>query len=79
LDSAGNLYGITSWGGANNSGQVFKLTPGNGHWTFTNLHDFDNSGCYGQGAPVLDASGNIYGMTEYCGPNDLGTVWEITP
>lgn len=79
LDSAGNLYGITSWGGANNSGQVFKLTPGGSGWTFTDLHDFDSEGDYGQGAPVLDSSGNIYGMTEYGGPEDGGTVWEITP
>lgn len=79
MDAGGNLYGITSWGGGNNSGLVFKLTPANGAWTFTDLHDFGNDGCYGQGAPVLDSAGNIYGMTEFCGPNDLGIVWEITP
>lgn len=79
MDSAGNLYGITSWGGANNSGQVFKLTPGGSGWTFTDLHDFNSEGDYGQGAPVLDSSGNIYGLTQYGGPADGGTVWEITP
>ena len=27
LDSAGNLYGITSTGGASNAGTIYKITP----------------------------------------------------
>lgn len=79
MDSAGNLYGIVNWGGHYNYGEAFKLSPSNGGWTFTDLHDFGLDTCVPQGAPVLDLQGNIYGMTEYCGTADFGAVWEITP
>jgi uncharacterized repeat protein (TIGR03803 family) len=40
MDSAGNLYGTTSDGGAYGNGNVFKLTLSNGDWTYTSLYDF---------------------------------------
>ena len=40
MDAAGNLYGATYDGGAYRYGNVFKLTPTNGVWTYTSLHDF---------------------------------------
>jgi hypothetical protein len=79
LDASGNLYGVVNWGGRYNYGQAFKLSPGSGGWTFTNLHDFGLDTCVPQGAPVLDAQGNLYGVTEFCGTSDLGAIWEITP
>jgi hypothetical protein len=39
MDKAGNLYGTTGDGGIYFSGSVFKLTPSNGGWTYTSLHD----------------------------------------
>ncbi len=50
MDSSGNLYGIVNWGGANNEGLLFKLTPANGRWKYTDLHDFGQDGCYPQGS-----------------------------
>lgn len=84
MDAAGNLYGITNWGGYENLGFLFKLAPSNGNWTYTELYDFGTAagqldGCTPQGAPLLDAAGNIYGVTEFCGRYDLGTIWEFTP
>ena len=84
MDTAGNLYGITSWGGHMNYGFLFELTPSNGGWTYTELYDFGTAsgqtdGCTPQGSPLLDGDGNIYGLTEFCGRFDLGTVWEFTP
>ncbi len=84
MDAAGNLYGITSWGGHNNWGFLFELTPSNGSWTYTELYDFGSAsgqtdGCTPQGSPLLDANGNIYGLTEFCGRFDVGTVWKFTP
>jgi len=80
MDAAGNLYGITNWGGNNNYGFAFNLAPnGDGTWSYTDLHDFGADACVPQGAPVLDSAGNIYGVAEFCGPYDLGAVWEITP
>jgi uncharacterized repeat protein (TIGR03803 family) len=80
-DAAGNLYGTTCYGGANNQGTVFKLTAdGSGHWTKTTLHDFaDSEGTCPFGNLVIDPSGNIYGTTEYGGSRGIGVVFEIMP
>jgi uncharacterized repeat protein (TIGR03803 family) len=79
MDDAGNLYGITNWGGANNEGLLFKLTPANGRWKYTDLHDFGQDGCYPQGAVIRDAGGRLYGTAESCGKYDYGVIWEFTP
>jgi uncharacterized repeat protein (TIGR03803 family) len=70
IDPRGSLYGSTLYEGAYNVGSVFKLTPSNGSWAYTDLHDFHplgSDGCYPNNGPVLDANGNIYGTTEVCG------------
>lgn len=79
MDSSGNLYGITNWGGANNEGLLFKLTPANGHWNYTDLHDFGEDGCYPQGAVIRDHAGNLYGAAESCGRYGYGVIWKFTP
>ena len=80
-DSAGNLYGVTCYGGSANQGAVFQLTPsGNGQWIETTLHEFIGSdGNCPQGRVILDAAGNLYGTTEYGGQYGNGVVFEITP
>jgi len=87
MDAAGNFYGTTSNDGAYGLGSVFKLSPSNGGWTYTSLHDFTggSDGGYPTSNVILDASGNLYG-TAHCGgnlscsfgPGD-GVVWEIAP
>lgn len=80
-DSAGNLYGVTCYGGYANRGVVFKLTPvDGGRWNETTVHAFTgpDGGCP-QGRVVLDANGNIYGTTMNGGEHGLGVVFEITP
>jgi len=84
MDSAGNLYGATSTDGAYGHGAVFKLTPSNGGWVYTSLHDFGGDGYFPNGNLAVDASGNIYGTTysggNYgCGGDGCGVVFEITP
>ncbi len=88
MDQLGNLYGTTYSGGDGANGNIFKLTPSNGSWIYTSLHDF--TGFNGDGANpisnvVIDAAGNLYGTTTNGGINNInctlgcGVVWEITP
>ena len=90
LDTSGNLYGTTSDGGAFGSqcgyagcGTAFKVTHcKRGQWSERVLHNFGNGsdGASPFGALILDASGNLYGTTQFGGRfNDGGTVFEITP
>ncbi len=80
LDAAGNLYGFT-WGGSHQYGAVLKLTPSGNGWTVTDLYDFQggSDGYFPVGKPLLDASGNIYGVASSGGQYGWGTVWELTP
>jgi len=79
-DSAGNLYGTGSELGSGNTGIIFKLSPSNGGWTYTLLHQFSISdGDFPSGNLVLDAHGNLYGTAGGGGAHGWGVVWEITP
>ncbi len=81
MDGGGDLYGTTQCDGANNLGNVFKLTPSGGSWTYTSLHDFTGGGNDGEFplSVILDTSGNLYGTTVVGGTKAEGVVWEITP
>jgi len=91
LDSSGNLYGTTSYGGGEGCveeggcGTVYELTPeAGGKWKETILHRFDNSGkdgsTPGNGALSIDSAGNLYGTTEVGGgAGGWGTVFRLTP
>ena len=86
MDGAGSLYGTTLGEGGYGFGTVFKLTPQNGGWTYTLLHEFVTpDGKEPVGGPIADAFGNVYGTasdggTQSCSGEVLcGTVWEITP
>jgi uncharacterized repeat protein (TIGR03803 family) len=80
LDSAGNLYGTTYLDGRYGWGSVFKLTPSDGSWTYTSLHDF--TGGLDGAAPrcrlVFDKAGNLYGTSSIGGANGLGVVFQIS-
>jgi uncharacterized repeat protein (TIGR03803 family) len=81
FDGSGNLYGITSDGGPDNAGAVFKLRPtAGGNWTETLLLPFNGvdgrDSCSGL---IFDGSGNLYGTTSAGGVRESGVVFEITP
>jgi len=87
FDGSGNLYGTTEAGGAYGDGTAYKLTPSNGSWAETDLHDFDGSdGVYPNGGLVFDSAGNLYGTAQEGGGGvdgpcygiGCGTIWEIT-
>ena len=84
FDAAGNLYGTTNNGGANNFGTVFELSPSGGDWTESVIHNFyaipGVDGVYPESAGLtLDASGNLYGTTAAGGANANGIVYKLTP
>jgi uncharacterized repeat protein (TIGR03803 family) len=58
IDTSGNLYGTTKFGGANDSGTVYDLKkPASGPWTIQTLYSFcPASGC-------ADGDGPFAGVT----------------
>ncbi len=86
-DSAGNLYGTTTYGGIHfeqcqyGCGTVFELSPQQGGgWTEKILHSFGYpDGAYPGGGVIFDAAGNLYGTTLSGGPQSNGTVFELSP
>jgi len=78
MDSAGNLYGTTSMGGANGDGTVFEITAAG---TESILHSFDGYPTDGQlpwAGLTMDSAGNLYGTTTEGGANDDGTVFKVS-
>jgi uncharacterized repeat protein (TIGR03803 family) len=76
IDSAGNLYGTTTSGGAFDNGTVFKLTPSGKE---TVLHSFAG-GADGSTpeAGLLLLGGNLYGATTKGGSGGRGTLFQVT-
>jgi|CZKH01.1.fsa_nt_gi uncharacterized repeat protein (TIGR03803 family) len=83
LDSVGNLYGMTAYGGnlscfpPYGCGVVFELDPTGKE---TVLYRFANETANGYNplsGLVRDASGNFYGTTYRGGANGLGTVFKL--
>jgi len=90
LDSAGNLYGTAFLGGntgcqqLGTCGTVFELTPNGGTWTEQTIYRFtarleSTNGSNPRGGLTFDGAGNLYGMTNLGGPENLGTAYELTP
>jgi uncharacterized repeat protein (TIGR03803 family) len=78
MDKAGNLYGVTSGGGAHGNGALYELSKSG---TFRVLHSFAGStsdGCAPSGSVARDKAGTFYGTTEYCGSSKAGTIWEVS-
>jgi uncharacterized repeat protein (TIGR03803 family) len=80
-DATGNLYGATSYGGAD-LGSVFVLTSAGVEKT---LHNFTagNDGYYPFGGVTMDSAGNLYGTTLFgggtaCGGGGCGIIWRVT-
>lgn len=77
----GNFYGTTNLGGANNGGEVFKITP-NGK--VTTIYSFcPGVGCL-DGSLPSDAlfqafDGDFYGTTSEGGASNDGTIFKLTP
>ncbi|QGM45760.1 choice-of-anchor tandem repeat GloVer-containing protein [Methylocystis heyeri] len=82
-DSSGALYGVTSYGGANNLGVAFKLAPPispSTKWTYTKIYDFNQAtGGSLYNAPIIDGAGALIGTATAGGTNASGAVYKLTP
>ena len=78
LDSSGNLYGTTQFGGTNNLGTVFKITAGTN--ALTTLATFTGTnGQYPRTAVLLDSGGSIYGTTAQGGSSMATAPFSRSP
>ena len=90
-DSAGNLYGTTTYGGActfnktKGCGTVYELSPSSSGWTETVLYRFSGGadGANPDGNLVFDANGNLYGAAGLAGnttcSSGCGVIFELFP
>jgi uncharacterized repeat protein (TIGR03803 family) len=76
LDSAGNLYGTTQFGGASNQGVVYRLDAAANE---TVLYSFSGGadGGHPLAGVILDAAGNLYGTTYNGGTSNTGVVYMV--
>jgi uncharacterized repeat protein (TIGR03803 family) len=81
FDHAGNIYGVTTVGGAHGDGVVFEITHTGGTWTLVPLYAFKDKpdGALPYGGLIFDEAGNLYDTTYYAGAHDVGTVYKLTP
>ena len=64
MDSSGNLYGTTVYGGASGDGTVFELANGSGTIsTLASFNPYTGNGSVPVGGLIMDSSGNLYGTT----------------
>jgi uncharacterized repeat protein (TIGR03803 family) len=77
-DAAGNLYGTTQGGGNAYGGTIFEIAPDG---TETVLYTFQGTsdGQYPMGGVLMDASGDLYGTTNWGGTYSWGTIFKLTP
>lgn len=82
-DQAGNLYGVTLLGGANNLGAVYQLSPPTsegGSWTERVIFSFSGGdGTLPSGPLQFDQNGALYGTTDGGGSLQEGTVFQLAP
>ncbi len=79
FDQKGNLYGTTPYGGAYESGTVFKLTPDGKETVVHSFGGQNGDGFYPSVGLIVDREGNLYGTTASGGSSFGGTVFKLTP
>jgi uncharacterized repeat protein (TIGR03803 family) len=86
VDSSGNIFGTTSYGGVLSSncpqhgcGTVFELKPSGSSYTEMVVHSFTGADGYmPDGTPFEDASGNLFVTAVYGGQTDAGTAISLS-
>jgi uncharacterized repeat protein (TIGR03803 family) len=76
LGSDGNFYGPTYYGGTDNEGTLFQITPAG---VLTTLHSFDGTdGRYPIQHLFQATNGAFYGITDNDGPSADGTIFSLS-
>jgi len=81
FDEAGNLYGLTQFGGRYSAGVLYKLVPGeHDSWTYQVLHDLDSPRDGGHPASqiVRDGFGSLYATGFDGGAYGYGTFFKAS-
>lgn len=77
----GNLYGVTSAGGAIGAGAIFRLSPDGSVTTVysfgTANYPLDDDGRWPNGDLLAHADGSLYGTTRLGGAFNHGTVYQL--
>jgi uncharacterized repeat protein (TIGR03803 family) len=77
-DGSGNFFGITQANGTYGYGSVYELQHGSSKVTvLASFSGGSSSGATPYGSLIQDNAGNLYGATEYGGPTNDGTVFEL--
>jgi uncharacterized repeat protein (TIGR03803 family) len=75
LDAAGDIFGTTELGGANDAGTIWEIVKSSN--AITVLASFNgNNGDYADPTLTFDASGNLWGTSNSGGANNDGYVFE---
>ncbi len=77
LSDGANLYGMTCFGGANDSGTIFKIKPdGSGYTVLYNLSGVMGGNPFGS---LISDGTFLYGMTKNGGEFNNGVIFKILP
>ena len=83
LATDGSLYGAAEYGGQDNYGSLFKVSPSG---SFTHLYNFSEAvgysnpdGAFPTGSLLANTNGNFYGTASRGGDDGAGTVYQLTP
>ena len=82
IDSQGNLYGTSAWGGDFGAGTVYELRRTSSGFVYSTLHSFaenQNDGGFPWDAVTIGPDGTLYGTTGEGGISDRGTVFNLRP
>ena len=79
MDTKGNLYGTTFYGGLFGDGTIFEISSGGSNCT--TLYSFDSGngtdGANPWGGLTMDENGNLYGTTYNGGANGTGSLFAL--
>lgn len=80
LDGAGNLYGTTGLGGADNAGVIYTVARSGDAHLYRRLYSFSGTlGANPQAPLMLDQAGAVYGTAMNGGTRASGTFFKLVP